>query len=141
MPASAITLRQMSSAAPAVANLEARLVAIASRSTWLMSALAAARKLDLASWCIGAGAVRALVWDALHCFPTPTPLSDVDLVYFDTSELSQERDAELQGRLAAMLPDLPWEVTNLKFLRAESKMPLLYQALILNIGLGLLPTV
>jgi hypothetical protein len=31
-----------------------------------MAQLRAVRSLGLASWCIGAGAVRNLVWDALH---------------------------------------------------------------------------
>ena len=46
--------------------LQARLVAIARQSDWCMQALLAVRSLRLASWCIGASAVRNLVWDALH---------------------------------------------------------------------------
>lgn len=38
-------------------ELHARLIAIASDSAWFMSALRAARQLQLSSWCIGAGAV------------------------------------------------------------------------------------
>ena len=44
----------------------AQLCAIARASPPLMQALAAARDLGLASWCIGAGAVRNRVWDHLH---------------------------------------------------------------------------
>lgn len=77
-----------------------------------MTALRAVRELGLESWCIGAGAVRNLVWDALHELSTPSALADVDVAYFDSSTLAPERDAELQSRLVAMLPAVPWEVTS-----------------------------
>lgn len=93
-------------------DLELRLCDIARSSRWFMAALRAACDLKLASWCIGAGAVRNLVWDALHGYSTPTPLADLDLAYFDASDLSPERDAELQRRLSVAMPGIPWEVTN-----------------------------
>lgn len=77
-----------------------------------MTALATTREIGLESWCIGAGAIRNLVWDSLHGYETPTHLSDVDVAYFDLSDLSQARDAEIQYRLAARSPEIPWEVTN-----------------------------
>lgn len=77
-----------------------------------MSALSAVRESGLKSWCIGAGAIRNLVWDSLHGHETPTPLTDVDVAYFDASNLSAARDAEIQSRLAAQCPGIPWEVTN-----------------------------
>ena len=54
-------------------ELEERLCHIARSSTWFMAALKAVRDLELPSWCIGAGAVRNLVWDALHDYSTPPP--------------------------------------------------------------------
>lgn len=77
----------------------------------LMAALAAARALDLASWAIGAGAVRSLVWDDLHGYTQPTVLADIDLVYFDPSAAPQA-DAHLQQALQLMHPGVHWEVTN-----------------------------
>ena len=88
-----------------------RVVALVRATPWFMAALRAGRSLGLTHWCIGAGALRTLVWDALHGLP-PTPLADVDLVYFCAADLSPERDAALQHRLAEQLPELPWEVTN-----------------------------
>ena len=90
----------------------ARLVAIARRTPWFMRALVAVRSLGLADWCIGAGAVRNLVWDALHERATPSPLADVDVAWFDAADLSPERDAQLLRRLRAIDPATPWEVTN-----------------------------
>ena len=77
-----------------------------------MSALRAARGLELASWCIGAGAVRNLVWDALHDYSQPSRLADVDVAYFEACDLASERDAQLQRRLHGAMPGIPWEITN-----------------------------
>jgi uncharacterized protein len=93
-------------------ELNNRLVTLARESEWFMQALTAARALGLSSWCIGAGAVRNLVWDALHEMKTPSALADVDMAYFDASDLSPERDKALQNKLTATLHNVPWEVTN-----------------------------
>jgi uncharacterized protein len=93
-------------------KLRGRLVEFVEESAWFMSALSAARKLGLSSWCIGAGAVRNLVWDRLHNYQSPSALSDIDVAYFDASVLAPEQDAELQEKLTQLLPGLPWEVTN-----------------------------
>lgn len=92
--------------------LEARLIGIAANTAWFMDALRAAQTLKLSSWCIGAGAVRNLVWDALSSKHEPSDLADVDVAYFDAADMSPERDQHLQRTLMALRPDVPWEVTN-----------------------------
>ena len=77
-----------------------------------MQALVQVRALRLRAWCVGAGAVRNLVWDALHAHATPSALPDIDVAHFDAGDLAPGRDAELQARLRAAAPDTPWEVTN-----------------------------
>lgn len=77
-----------------------------------MEALRAVRALGLGSWCIGAGAVRSLVWDDLHGFAEPTPLDDVDVVYFDSTAEGVEHDTALEARLRHAMPSVAWEVTN-----------------------------
>nr|WP_232442200.1 nucleotidyltransferase family protein [Burkholderia ubonensis] len=64
--------------------------------------------MGLKSWCIGAGAIRNLVWDSLHGYVTPARPADVDLAYFDPSDLSSIRDAEIQRSLTAQCPEIPW---------------------------------
>jgi hypothetical protein len=93
-------------------EMEERLCALARSSEWLMPALRAVRDLELSSWCIGAGAVRNLVWDSLHDYSTPSHLPDIDLAYFDASALAPESDAALQRSLCQAMPETPWEVTN-----------------------------
>jgi len=89
-----------------------RLVALARSTPWFMQALAQVRALRLRAWCVGAGAVRNLVWDALHGHATPSALSDVDVAWFDASDLAPARDAALQAQLRLAAPGTPWEVTN-----------------------------
>ena len=93
-------------------ELAERLRHLARSSAWFMAALTAVRVLELSSWCIGAGAVRNLVWDALHDYAAPSQLADVDVAYFDASELASDTEADLQRRLHRAMPEIPWEVTN-----------------------------
>lgn len=87
-------------------------MAIARESSWFLPALHAVRALGLTHWCIGAGAVRNLVWDALHDRRAPTALADIDVAYFDSANLAPEQDKHLESRLRSSMPSLAWEVTN-----------------------------
>jgi hypothetical protein len=83
------------------------------RSTpWMMDALVAAREVDAPDWLIGAGSVRTAVWDSLHGFDEPTPLADIDLVFFDPADLSEERDRAAEDALRRVLPGAPWDAKN-----------------------------
>lgn len=91
---------------------EVQLVAIASGSAWFMDALHAVRTLRVTSWCIGAGAVRNVVWDALSGKREPSALADVDVAYFDSTDVSPICDRQLQSPLLALRPEVPWVLTN-----------------------------
>lgn len=91
--------------------LERRLAAMVRSSPALMELLDTARRLELASWCIGAGAVRSMVWDRLHGFAAPTRYDDVDVVYYD-GDAAPAQDAALLERLRSLQPGVCWEVTN-----------------------------
>jgi len=90
------------------------LVRLVQTSPWFMSALCTVQALHLKSWCIGAGAVRNLVWDHLHGYKNPSKLPDVDLAYFDPSAQPLQDDA-FQNILQTREPAIPWEVTNQAF--------------------------
>ena len=94
------------------AELKAQLLEIVRSNSWFMDALATVRELELSEWCIGAGAVRNLVWDTLHGKHPLSKLADVDVAYFDLTDVSPQRDQELQRRLLELRPSVPWEVTN-----------------------------
>jgi len=89
-----------------------RLTALVRATPWFMAALQAGRSLGLAQWCIGAGALRNLVWDALHGHAQASTPADVDFAYFCADELDPARDAALQRQLRRACADLPWEVVN-----------------------------
>lgn len=88
------------------------LIALVAASDWFMDVLRAVRAMRLHSWCIGAGAVRNLVWDALAGKTQRSSLSDVDVAFFDLSDVSAEHDRRLQRQLESAMPTVPWEVTN-----------------------------
>ncbi|MGW8394042.1 nucleotidyltransferase family protein [Pseudoduganella sp. HUAS MS19] len=88
-------------------NHEGAPMQLARQSAWFMEYLRAARALRLQSWCIGAGAVRTLVWDALHNAHNADALPDVDLAYFAASNVLPARDAGL-----AQLLGPRWEAVN-----------------------------
>ena len=84
------------------------LLAVVTATTWLMDVLRRARDEHLPDWFVGAGAIRDVVWDVrfgdgLH----PSGIEDIDLVYFDPSDLSKDREHEIEARLGPR-----WDVTN-----------------------------
>lgn len=68
---------------------------------------------------LGAGAVRSAVWDALQGVATPTPVADLDVVYFDAARASPQDDAEIDRRLALRRPALAWQTRNQARMRAS----------------------
>lgn len=90
---------------------EKSLIALVRASAVLMDLLVTARALNLSSWCIGAGALRSLVWDHRHGFDHAVPGADVDLVFYDPA-IGPQQDALLRRRLQQMRPAVQWDVTN-----------------------------
>lgn len=107
------------------ASLHAKLVSLVAESSATMLALRAARSLNLGSWCIGAGAVRNLVWDHLHGFKVATKPEDIDMVFYEATDLSQGLERLLENRLTIAAPQFKWEVVNQaavhKWLASQSK--------------------
>jgi hypothetical protein len=81
-------------------------------SSWHRTVLETVRALDLPDWWIGAGFVRNAVWDHLHGFSSPTPLDDIDVVWFDPARAEKSIDDSLLTSLRVRQPDLPWSVKN-----------------------------
>jgi uncharacterized protein len=93
-------------------DLEVELVRLVRRTAWMMQALGTVRSLGLPEWCIGAGALRTIVWDAVHGYPITSTLRDIDVASFDIRDISQARDDGYAVRLRRLEPNLPREVTN-----------------------------
>ncbi len=80
----------------------------------LMNALEAAREMDLPQWRIVAGAIYNSVWNALTDRPSGYGIKDIDLLYFDDSDLSWEaEDAVIaRGREVFAGSPVPVEIRN-----------------------------
>lgn len=89
-------------------NREHELVDIVRNEPWLVRVLETARELALPDWFVGAGAIRDVVWDLrFGAGFDPARIEDVDLVYFDASDLSKDSEHDIEARLPK-----GWDVTN-----------------------------
>ncbi|ERM57259.1 hypothetical protein M565_ctg5P0230 [Vibrio cyclitrophicus FF75] len=77
-----------------------------------MQILDCVAQLGLPQCYVAAGFVRNLVWDHLHGHASPTPLNDIDVIYFDTIDTSYESDLRYEALLKQRLPELNWQVRN-----------------------------
>mgnify|MGYP001209321069 FL=1 len=93
-------------------NLADDLIAILTAQPNLRRDLELVRSLNLPDWCIAAGYVRNAVWDNLHRYEIRTPLDDVDILFYDRSNLSEEYEKTLEKRLKSVNPQPKWSVKN-----------------------------
>ncbi|MDP1839945.1 MAG: nucleotidyltransferase family protein [Reyranella sp.] len=77
-----------------------------------MEQLRAVRYLALPDWCIAAGFVRNRVWDHLHGIVLARPPVDIDVLFYDATDLATERETEYEAALDRLMPGLPWQVRN-----------------------------
>jgi len=89
-----------------------RIVELIESDELRLYALECVRLLNLPECYIAAGFIRNLVWDNLHQKSEPTPLNDVDVIYFDLNESSPDKFLEYESRLKKLLPQLNWQVRN-----------------------------
>jgi hypothetical protein len=62
---------------------------------------------------IGAGLIRNAVWDELHGICSGAVLdADVDVVYFDSADTREYRDATIEAWLIERIPEANWSVHN-----------------------------
>ncbi|GKU81923.1 nucleotidyltransferase family protein [Niallia sp. NCCP-28] len=99
------------------------IIDIIKEDEWMMSVLAAVKTLDLPDCWVCAGFVRSKIWDVLHNFTDRTPLSDIDVIYFDENNLNKKREKDLEAQLNQVYPNLPWSVKNEARMHIVSKMP------------------
>jgi hypothetical protein len=76
-----------------------------------MDVLHAVRSLNLPDWLIGAGFVRNPIWDNLHEYMVPTPLTDIDVAYFDPNDLSEKTEKRYEDKLKTIMNE-NWSVKN-----------------------------
>ncbi|WP_269519338.1 nucleotidyltransferase family protein [Alteromonas sp. BMJM2] len=77
-----------------------------------MSCLHSLQQLALPQGYLGAGFLRNAIWDFLHQKSTPTPLNDVDVIYFDANNTQRAKDTFYEMQLNEVLPQVKWQVKN-----------------------------
>ncbi|GGA87086.1 nucleotidyltransferase family protein [Ornithinibacillus halotolerans] len=91
-------------------NYEKQLIDIIKQDKQIMSILEVVEKLNLNDAFVCAGLIRNKVWDTLHRITTP--IQDIDVIYFDSTDTSREIEKELENKLIKLLPNQPWSVKN-----------------------------
>ncbi|MEZ9701328.1 nucleotidyltransferase family protein [Vibrio sp. 10N.261.46.E12] len=89
-----------------------RIIALIKQDPIRMQVLSCAAQLDLPQCYVAAGFVRNLVWDHLHGYASPTPLNDIDVIYFDPIDTSYESELRYETLLQQQLPEMNWQVRN-----------------------------
>ena len=93
-------------------DYESQLIRLVQHNEWLMGILQAVRMCNPPDWLVGGGVIRNIVWDHLHGYSMPTPIKDVDVAYYDVTDLTPKHDKDIQLQLQSILPSVPWEAKN-----------------------------
>lgn len=91
---------------------EKDILALIATDRWMMDILRAVKTLNLPDWWVCAGFVRSKIWDTLHQFDERTSIPDIDVIYFDKTNLNEDEEKMLEEKLKRLLPDAPWSVKN-----------------------------
>lgn len=79
---------------------------------WMMDILTTVKSLNLRDWWVCAGFVRSKIWDTLHGYSERTPISDIDVIYFDDTNIREIEEKKFERKLNDMHPNVPWSVKN-----------------------------
>lgn len=77
-------------------RLAAQLDEVLSSSTLTSAGLRRLAKLGLPDWYLGAGVVAQTVWNHAHGFDSRFGIRDVDLVYFDPTDLTEQSERKVE---------------------------------------------
>lgn len=86
-------------------------IRLLTKDPYILETLAMVRDLNLNDCWIGAGLLRNKIWDVLHEIKTPQQ-NDIDVVFFDTNDITEVREKEIELQLAAINPKVKWSVKN-----------------------------
>jgi uncharacterized protein len=93
------------------------------RDEFMMEILQAASTLNLSDWWICAGFVRSKIWDTLHDFPQRTDTPDVDVIYFDSTNVEEDIEKVFEKKLMSIMPTIPWSVKNQARMHTINNLP------------------
>jgi uncharacterized protein len=90
---------------------------------WMMDILKSVKSLNLPDWWVCAGFVRSKIWDILHNFSERTLIPDIDVIYFDRTDIDELEEKRLEELLKSLMPNTPWSVKNEARMHLKSNMP------------------
>lgn len=102
---------------------EEDIILLIEKDTWMMNVLKYTKSLSLPDWWICAGFVRSKIWDSVNGFEKKTPLPDVDVIYFDASNMCETIDKNLEEKLYSLAPSIPWSVKNQARMHLVNQVP------------------
>jgi hypothetical protein len=102
---------------------EEKVIALIKKDEWMMEILDTAKSLNLHDWWICAGFVRSKVWDELHDFIVRTTIPDIDLIYYDSTNIDELEEKKLEEKLKFLLPNIPWSVKNEARMHLRNNVP------------------
>jgi uncharacterized protein len=91
---------------------EQDIIRLIEEDEWMMKILKTVKMLDLPDWWVCAGFIRSKIWDTLHGFETRTPLPDVDVIYYNSSNLDEKEEKGFEKQLFDLAPGIGWSVKN-----------------------------
>ncbi|YCI79582.1 nucleotidyltransferase family protein [Bacillus sp. R1-10] len=89
----------------------------------MMEILESAKSLNLPDWWICAGFIRSKVWDVLHDFSVRTAIPDIDVIYFDPTNIDKFEEKKIEKKLESLIPNIPWSVKNEARMHVKSNVP------------------
>ncbi|WP_405117235.1 nucleotidyltransferase family protein [Paenibacillus sp. FSL K6-1217] len=102
---------------------ESDFLRLVKEDAWMMDILESVSTLQLPDWWVCAGFVRSKIWDVQHGFTHRTPLADIDVIYYDPSDLREEVEKHWEARLKAHHPAIPWSVKNQARMHTINNLP------------------
>jgi hypothetical protein len=87
------------------------LIDIITKDELIIETLSIVKNLKLNDCWVGAGFIRNKVWDILHEIKT-TKLNDIDVVFFDETNVSEKLEKEIEQKLTEINPKVKWSVKN-----------------------------
>lgn len=77
------------------------------RNELIPEVLKRSRSLGISQWAVGAGFVQQSVFNLFHGKPVMEGIKDIDWVYFDPSDLSEETEAKVIAKVHSAMKDIP----------------------------------
>lgn len=85
---------------------------LVAKDTLRTQLLTAVCDLKINDWYIAAGCIRNFIWDNLYGNKITMNFTDIDVIYFDPTDTTQEHDLYYEDKLNIAIPGFNWSVKN-----------------------------